>query len=417
MAVPFNVVAYAIAGAIVPAALFTSTPDGITQCCIQPKTSCLHGIAPCACYMMNTTTLKLSFVEEYATKCPALKNIDANGHASYKEKCVDATTTVDQGTFVLWGFISAFFVLTAYTAMLPATKSEINATQQPLFLIPSIKEAFKIKSFVWLTWINFFNAAAGQIVNSFIGFFLLYNVGVDYQDIGSTVATVGAVGLIVTALSNPCWHFLIAKRDKASVMPLFDVRHLGIATHILDGIIGVVCFILADAWKSSVPLYVFAAACYGILNSPGDQIFHAMIGWILDLDEQKNGLRREGMFYACNGAVQHLSIVFSFVLLAILGGLGQDPRLCPQAQNTSVKSAILGFFILSRVCKGMCAIGYFKYGIKGKKLSDLLNFKQTSINEAKAASREASNETVNKDGVRLGNVKTHKNDDVVGSHA
>ena len=40
------------------------------------------------------------------------------------------------------------------------------------------------------------------------------------------------------------------------------------------------------------------------------------------------------MFYACNGAVQHLSIVFSFVLLAILGGLGQDPRLCPQAQNT-----------------------------------------------------------------------------------
>ena len=65
----------------------------------------------------------------------------------------------------------------------------------------------------------------------------------------------------------------------------------------------------------------------------------------------------------------------------------------------------------------MCAIGYFKYDIKGKKLLDLLNFKQTSINEAKAASREASNETVNKDGVRLGNVKTHKNDNVVGSHA
>ena len=111
------------------------------------------------------------------------------------------------------------------------------------------------------------------------------------------------------------------------------------------------------------------------------------------------------MFYACNGAVQHLSIVFSFVLLAILGGLGQDPRLCPQAQNTSVKSAILGFFIFSRVCKVICAIGYFKYDINGKRLSNLLNFKRTSIHEAKFASSEASNETF-KDGIRLGKVET-----------
>ena len=41
-------------------------------------------------------------------------------------------------------------------------------------------------------------------------------------------------------------------------------------------------------------------------------------------------------------------IVFSFVLLAILGGLVKI-RLCPQAQNTSVKSAILGFLFF----KGM----------------------------------------------------------------
>ena len=60
------------------------------------------------------------------------------------------------------------------------------------------------------------------------------------------------------------------------------------------------------------------------------------------------------MFYACNGAVQHLSIVFNFVLVAILGGLGQDPRLCPQAQNTSVKSAILGFLFCQGYVK-VCA--------------------------------------------------------------
>ena len=84
------------------------------------------------------------------------------------------------------------------------------------------------------------------------------------------------------------------------------------------GIIGVVCFILADAWKSSVPLYVFAAACYGILNSPGDQIYHAMIGWILDLDEQKNGLRREGMFV--------LSVFLISISMFIQGGNRRSPQ-------------------------------------------------------------------------------------------
>ena len=37
MAVPFNVVAYAIAGAVVPGALFTSTPDGITNVAYSRK--------------------------------------------------------------------------------------------------------------------------------------------------------------------------------------------------------------------------------------------------------------------------------------------------------------------------------------------------------------------------------------------
>ena len=76
----------------------------------------------------GTTTLKPSFVEEYATKCPALA-LSTNGHAHIKK--MDATTTVDQA-FVLWGFISAFFVLTAYTAMLPV-KSEINVINAMFF--------------------------------------------------------------------------------------------------------------------------------------------------------------------------------------------------------------------------------------------------------------------------------------------
>ena len=55
MAVPRNIIAFSLSGLVLPAALFSRTPDTITQCCIQPLASCLENSAPCACYSTTTT--------------------------------------------------------------------------------------------------------------------------------------------------------------------------------------------------------------------------------------------------------------------------------------------------------------------------------------------------------------------------
>eukprot|EP00943_MAST-04B_sp_MAST-4B-sp1_P002224 g2224.t1 len=374
MAVPFNLVAYTISGLILPAALFSVTPDVITNCCIQPLASCLKGSAQCACYTTNNES-ELVFLDNYAKKCVA-STIDS---VAYKAKCVDADVTVDGGSFLFWGIISFVLIMTSLVAMVPASKSIAANKNEPLYLIPSIKEAVKVRSFRWLAWFNFFNNLSRQIVNGFISFFLLYNVGIDFHEVGGIIATIAGSGLILSAICNPLWHIILSMRKNKSSLPKFDVRYIGLASCVLDSVVGAICFVIADAYKSTLALIMYSAICVGILGSPGDQIYHTMMGWILDEDEKNNNLRREGMFYACNGAIQHMSVVFYFVMIAIFGALGQDPTVCPQQQKQEVKDCVVAFLILSRVLKLVSALGYFKYEITGDRLVEILKLKKENI--------------------------------------
>ena len=123
MAVPWNIIAFSLSGLVLPAALFSRTPDTITQCCIQPLASCLENSAPCACYSTTTNgTNVLSFVDEYSKKCPTLK-VDVSEH---KTRCIDAEATVNGGNFMFWGVLSFLFIMTAVVAIIPASKSVLK---------------------------------------------------------------------------------------------------------------------------------------------------------------------------------------------------------------------------------------------------------------------------------------------------
>ena len=53
---------------------------------------------------------------------------------------------------------------------------------------------------------------------------------------------------------------------------------------------------------------VVTGVLIGVLQSPQDMANHMLIGWAIDEDAAHNNFqRREGMFYACNGVLQHLS--------------------------------------------------------------------------------------------------------------
>ena len=74
-------------------------------------------------------------------------------------------------------------------------------------------------------------------------------------------------------------------------------------------------------------------------------INHTLVGWAIDEDALANGgVRREGMFYACNGAVQHVSAVLISAALAMFGAYGLDGAKCPADQPQAARDAIFHTF-------------------------------------------------------------------------
>ena len=88
-------------------------------------------------------------------------------------------------------------------------------------------------------------------------------------------------------------------------------------------------------------MLVLGGLVSGVCDSPRPMIEHMLIGWVIDEDAlARGGLRREGMFWACNGVFQHLSEVVIAGMLAIFGANGLDSKRCPHDQPQSARDSI-----------------------------------------------------------------------------
>ncbi|EOD07707.1 hypothetical protein EMIHUDRAFT_438500 [Emiliania huxleyi CCMP1516] len=116
-----------------------------------------------------------------------------------------------------------------------------------------------------------------------------------------------------------------------------------------------------------------AGAVLGVTQSPNDIISHMLMGWAIDEDGvERRGLRREGMFYACNGVCQHLSEVVVALILASYGWAGFDPKQCPSEQPASAVTAIeLSFLVFGPVVLALLTLLGFAYPIRGERLARL----------------------------------------------
>jgi Na+/melibiose symporter-like transporter len=121
------------------------------------------------------------------------------------------------------------------------------------------------------------------------------------------------------------------------------------------------------------PTLVLGALVSGVCDSPRPMIEHMLIGWVIDEDAlARGGLRREGMFWACNGVCQHLSEVVIALLIAIFGLAGLDSRRCPDGQPAAATAAIEYTFLIGSpvICVAMAALA-LAYPIKGERLQRL----------------------------------------------
>jgi Na+/melibiose symporter-like transporter len=373
LGVPFQLVAYVLAGLIVPAILFTSVPSGISTCCVQPLAKCIT--AECPCYEGNETIVRLT--SEYSEKCPRFVATELGRSAVCN---ISAEMASDR--YFLVGVASFIICTTALVAIEPAKAPMTKKTSEPLFFLASIRETWKSRSFRWLAFMNFFNALAGQMLTGFMAYFFIYVIGIDFVDVGGEIASVGAIGITVSMLVNPFWNRLLVQTIPRSNLPLHHPAKIGVICAIADGVVGTVCTFLSVATSSVVPFTVYFVF-EGFFRGSNDQVYHGMMGWIIDEDEMATGLRREGMFYAMNGACQHMSILVYYIFVGVLGGVGFDSSVCPQNQKTGIVEYIILCILFSRVTRIIAAIGYYMFPIKGEALSKILVFKTATTTSNK----------------------------------
>jgi Na+/melibiose symporter-like transporter len=371
LAVPFNMVAYILAGLVVPAALFTQVPDSVTSCCVQPLSKCAK--VPCACVLAGENST-VRFDTGFGRKCTEMI-----ATAALRETACGEAATYQPTSFLVTGVVSFVLIMTALAGLIPAPLGTVKNKSEPMFLIPSIVSAFKSSAFRWLAWTNFWNALSQQLMTGFTSYFFLYSLGVDFIDIGGEIATVVAVGISFSMAVVPAWNYILGLRQPENKsMPKYHPATVGIFCAFFDFLVCTICYTVSMTTSSTLAFTV-GACVSGVFNGSGDQIFHSTIGWVMDEDERVTGLRREGMFYACNGAVQHLSVVVYFIMVAILGAVGFDGKTCPQDQPPSVSSLVFTYIILSRAFKLVSGLGYYMFPIREKVLEDLLEFKAAQV--------------------------------------
>jgi len=159
--------------------------------------------------------------------------------------------------------------------------------------------------------------------------YLVYVVRVDVAALGWLLALLIGTSLVTRLLCTPLWQRLLLRVHPARAYA---------CTRAAEGALLPLLFVLLKdpgAVGLSVEAVMLGAALVaGVAECPNDMIHHSLMGWAIDEDAQRSasGLRREGMFYACNGMTQHLSEALLALLLALLGVAGLDSRRCADEQ-------------------------------------------------------------------------------------
>ena len=185
-------------------------------------------------------------------------------------------------------------------------------------------------------------------------------------------------------MSAPAWYLVIRLRKEDGITPRYHPADIAWITTAVSTAIATTCYVIAGLTNDLAALYT-GAATVGLLSGPLFQVISILFGWIIDEDEAKHNLRREGMFYACSDASRYIAIASFYILLAVLGALGQDPTKCPQDQPPeAINFVFVVFTILTAVLQVIGIYCLYKFPIRGERLQVVLRRNAGLLEKEKA---------------------------------
>jgi GPH family glycoside/pentoside/hexuronide:cation symporter len=273
-----------------------------------------------------------------------------------------------------WGAMGIVFAaLTLVTALISllGSKEDMSYSEtESLSIVESFKATFKNKSFLayvlGFTFIEF----TILMLQTVMPFYSKYVLGVE----GFKVSLILGVLIIVSIFVVIPWAKVANKKGSKKTM-LISVALYGI---------GMVPFWFIKGYLGALA----AAAFVGIGLAGIITLIDVFIADIVDEDELKTGVRREGMYFGMNALFIRLAISAQSIIMGfVLKSTGYNPNLGVGSQPLSAINGLkLLLTVIPLITVVLSFICYKLYPLDGKKLEDvkskvhILHTKNNSIN-------------------------------------
>jgi glycoside/pentoside/hexuronide:cation symporter, GPH family len=144
------------------------------------------------------------------------------------------------------------------------------------------------------------------------------------------------------------------------------------STRIMTVVFAIGCFALLVGGYSLVPA-AFGFLCFGFGFAGGMYLIPLMNGDVVDYDEHKTGLRREGMYAGINSLITKPAIsIAQWALLAIIAAFGYDQGLAQGTQSELARTGILvGWVAPTGVLLLICFFTLAFYPLAGEKWEEI----------------------------------------------
>jgi GPH family glycoside/pentoside/hexuronide:cation symporter len=220
-------------------------------------------------------------------------------------------------------------------------------TEEQFGFVKSFKECFTNRSFVVFETISFTIIFAQTALMQ--GIWLYF----DEISVPATPLYIAlALGIVLGVL---LW---LNRRDPWGVKTCMRVMCL---------LFGLGCFSLLFFGKQVIPA-AFGFFLFGIGFAGGMFLVPLMNGDVVDMDEHRTGLRREGMYAGINSFITKPAIsIAQWVLLTVIGAYGYDQTLSKGMQSASAETGILvGWTLATGVLLLLCFVALHWYPLSGQ---------------------------------------------------
>ena len=400
---PFMVLTYALAGGVPLLVAFSTAPDTSERCCVTDRHDC-NAVTPCGCYAddrsrpstynssMASTNMSTYFDGAYATLCrEAIEGRGLNGSSilqSQDEVC--SAPGLDRTRLGICALLVLLLGSCLYLAVPPARRASARTatatstsvgTPPPIAkrrrcpasregsLLDSLCSVLSRRAFRVYTTTMLLNITWAVFFGSNINIYLVYVIGMKPDQIPAVQIALGVPNLAARVACIPLWtRALLRMPERCHPARVFACVRTAMALVIL---LFVLC-LRQPGFDLNIAAFFFGIVT-GILDSPVDMCQHLLIGWAIDEDAlSRGGPRREGMHYAANGMIQHLSGAINGIVLVAWGASGFDAKLCVHEQPRSARDAIdYSFLIGLPLLSLLTALVVYTFPIQGERLRQL----------------------------------------------